>query len=241
MFQASAPTPECMIRIRAKICGLTNEDDARAAIAAGADALGFNFWPGSKRFLEPADAIAWIGRLPLGVIRVAVMVNPNFTDALRILETPGIDVLQLHGNESPEFCARLMAAGHRLIKAIRVRDKKSLVDALQYPIELPLLLDAYRAGEPGGTGQTLDWALAASFVHDHPRGRVLLSGGLTPENVTDAVRRVRPFGVDVASGVEIPDQPRRKDPSRLRAFLDAIPWSNLSPEAGTGEISPGPY
>ena len=116
-----------MIRIRAKICGLTNEADARAALAAGADALGFNFWPGSKRFVEPAEALPWIAALPARVTRVAVMVDPDFSTALRGLETPGIDALQLHGDETPEFCARLAAAGHRLIKAIRVHGDASLV------------------------------------------------------------------------------------------------------------------
>lgn len=241
MFGGRTPAAACMNRIRAKICGLTNADDARTAIDAGADALGFNFWTGSRRFVEPADSLPWIVALPAGVTRVAVMVDPDFSHALRIGESPGIDALQLHGNETPDFCARLVGAGHRLIKAIRVRDDASLVDALRFPTEIPLLLDAYKTGEPGGTGTTLDWTLAAAFVQDHPDRRILLSGGLTPENVTDAARRVRPFGVDVASGVELTGQPRRKDPSRLRAFLTAIRGLNLGVGGGPGENSPGFY
>lgn len=230
-----------MNRIRTKICGLTNDVDARASIAAGADALGFNFWPGSKRFVAPTDALPWIAALPAGVTRVAVMVDPDFSDVTRAFEQPGIDALQLHGDEPPEFCARLAAAGHRLIKAIRVRDGNSLLAALRYPGEIPLLLDAYRAGEPGGTGTTMDWRLAADFVRDHPNRRIILSGGLTPENVSNAARRVRPFGVDVASGVETPGQPRRKDLSRLRAFLVAIQSLNSDPSAQKNENSPGFY
>ena len=241
MFVGWTPAARRMIRIRAKICGLTNEADARAALAAGADALGFNFWPGSKRFVEPAEALPWIAALPARVTRVAVMVDPDFSTALRGLQTPGIDALQLHGDETPEFCARLAAAGHRLIKAIRVHGEASLVDALRYPVDLPLLLDAYRPGEPGGTGTTIDWTLATAFVRDHADRRVLLSGGLTPENVSNAAQRVRPFGVDVASGVEVPGQPRRKDLSRMRAFLDAIRRLNLAPAARISGNSPGLY
>lgn len=211
-----------MTRIRVKICGLTNDEDARAALAAGADALGFNFWPGSKRFVDPVSAFPWISSLPAGVIRIAVAVNPDFATARGWLETPGIDALQLHGDETPEFCAQLRGAGHRIIKAIRVRDDAALRDALRYAKEIPLLLDTFRPGEPGGTGETMDWNLAADFGRNHPERRVILAGGLIPGNVTDAVRRVRPFGVDVAGGVEIPNSPRRKDPSRMRAFMDAI-------------------
>ncbi len=230
-----------MNRIRVKICGLTNDADARAAIAAGADALGFNFWPGSKRFVAPTEALPWIALLPAGVTRVAVMVDPDFIDAVSACETPGIDALQLHGDETPDFCARLAAADHRLIKAIRVRDGNSLLAALRYPSEIPLLLDAYRAGEPGGTGTTIDWLLAADFVRDHPDRRIILSGGLTPENVSNAARRVRPFGVDVASGVETLGQPRRTDLSRLRAFLEVIQRLNSDPSAHKSENSPGLY
>ncbi len=241
MFVGRTPAAVRMNRIRVKICGLTNAADALAAIDGGADALGFNFWPGSKRFVESADSLPWIVALPAAVTRVAVMVDPDFSAALRVLESPGIDALQLHGNETPEFCVRLVAAGHRIIKAIRVRDEESLTQALRFPIEIPLLLDAYKTGEPGGTGTTLDWRLATDFVRDHPDRRVLLSGGLTPENVTDAARRVRPFAMDVASGVEVPGQPRRKDPSRLRAFLTAIQTANSDAHPDRGENSPGLY
>lgn len=230
-----------MIQFHAKICGLTNPDDARAAIGAGADALGFNFWPGSKRYLEPVGALPWIAALPAGVTRVAVLVDPEFADALRLAETPGIDALQLHGAETPEFCARLSGAGHRLLKAVRGQDPAALRAALRFPPEIPLLLDADQPGEPGGTGSTIDWDAAASFVRDHPERPIFLAGGLTPENVTNAIRRVRPFGVDVATGVEIPGQPRRKDPSRLRAFLEAIRTLESELNRGPGENSLTPY
>ncbi len=133
MFGRKAPVIAGMTRIRVKICGLTNEDDARAALAAGADALGFNFWPGSKRFVPPAEAAAWIARLPADATRVAVAVDPTMEDALRWLEMPGIDALQLHGVETPEFCARLVATGHRVIKATRLENAAALAEALNFP------------------------------------------------------------------------------------------------------------
>jgi phosphoribosylanthranilate isomerase len=223
-----------MSRIRVKICGLTNEEDARAAIASGADALGFNFWPGSPRFVTPDDAAGWIARLPATVTRVAVAVNPSSEEAIRWLATPGIDALQLHGAETPEFCARLVAAGHRIIKAIRLENADSLAGALDFPASIPLLLDAYRAGQPGGTGATIDWEMAARFVSAQPERRIILAGGLYSGNVTDAVRRVRPFGVDVASGVETPGSPRRKDLSRLSAFFSALPTPEVGPKSAQG-------
>ncbi len=211
-----------MSSLRVKICGLTNEADALAAITAGADALGFNFWPGSKRFLPPDSGLEWIARLPTGVTRVAVAVDPTFDEAVRWLQMPGIDALQLHGAESPEFCLRLVAGGHRVIKAIRLEDAGALALAQSFPISIPLLLDAFHADEPGGTGMVADWELAAELVATHPQRRILLAGGLNAANVTDAVRRVRPFGIDVASGVESPGSPRRKDLSRLRDFFSAL-------------------
>jgi phosphoribosylanthranilate isomerase len=211
-----------MSRLRVKICGLTNEADALAAIAAGADALGFNFWPGSKRFLPPDSALAWIARLPSSATRVAVAVDPTFDEAVRWLQMPGIDAVQLHGAETPEFCARLVAGGHRVIKAIRLENAGALALAQSFPNSIPLLLDAFHAHEPGGTGVVADLELAAELVSAHPERRIFLAGGLNAANVTDAVRRVRPFGVDVAGGVEFPGSPRRKDLSRLRDFFSAL-------------------
>jgi phosphoribosylanthranilate isomerase len=226
-----------MTRLRVKICGLTNEPDARAAIDAGADALGFNFWPGSKRYVPPDSALEWIARLPNDVTRVAVAVDPALEQAVAWLETPGIDALQLHGSETPEFCAQLLSKGYRLIKAIRVmKNEAALAEALRFPESIPLLLDAFRDGEPGGTGETIDWEVAAKFVSRHPERRIVLAGGLTPGNVTDAIQRVRPFAVDVASGVESPGLHGRKDLSRLQAFFSAVAateWgSNPSSQAG---------
>jgi phosphoribosylanthranilate isomerase len=219
-----------MSRLRVKICGLTNEADARAAIAAGADALGFNFWPGSKRYLPPDPAFDWIARLPTSATRVAVAVNPPFDEAVHWLQMPGIDALQLHGTESPEFCVRLVSGGHRVIKAIRLEDAGALALAQSFPDSIPLLLDAFHGHEPGGTGMVADWELAAKLVSTHPERRILLAGGLNAANVTDAVRRVRPFGVDVASGVESPGSPRRKDLSRLRDFFSAVEAANFAPK-----------
>jgi phosphoribosylanthranilate isomerase len=239
MFGRKAPVIAGMIRTRVKICGLTNEEDARAALAAGADALGFNFWPGSKRYVPPEMAVEWIARLPVDATRVAVAVDPVYADAIRWLETPGIDALQLHGAETPEFCARLVASGHRIIKAVRLENADTLTEALRFPGSIPLLLDAFCAGAPGGTGETVDWDLAANFVSTHPERRIILAGGLHSGNVTDAVRRVRPFGVDVASGVESPGFPRRKDLSRLSAFIDALLASDRALDPACLPVSRG--
>ena len=230
MFAAIAPADTDMSRIRVKICGLTNESDARAAIDAGADAVGVNFWPGSKRFVEPDAVAPWVARLPASVTRVVVGVDPTWEQALRWLALPGVDALQLHGDESPEFCSALESHGHRVIKAIRLKSADSLTEAERMSAATPLLLDSFSPDQPGGTGRTADWALAAEFVHAHPDRRVILAGGLTAENVTAAIERVQPFAVDVAGGVEYSESPRRKDLSRLTSFMRAV--SGVKPEWG---------
>src|SRR5882757_1796556 len=133
-----------MTDTRVKICGLTNEQDARAAIEAGADALGFNFWPGSKRYMPPDSVADWIARLPANVTRVAVAIDPGLEQAVQWLEMPGLDALQLHGAESPEFCGQLLSRGYRVIKAIRVKNDSALEEALGFSASIPLLLDAFR-------------------------------------------------------------------------------------------------
>lgn len=201
-------------RLRVKICGITNAADAAMAVAAGADALGFNLFPGSKRFVDPLDA-AWIRNVP--VLRVAVLVNPTIGDLSRVRGAKLFEAVQFHGDESPEFCA---SAGMDWIRAVRVAGPESLADALRY--DTPgLLLDAHVDSAYGGTGRMVDPALAAEFVRAHPERRVVLAGGLRPDNVAAAVRAVRPVGVDVASGVERDDDPRRKDPEKVRAFIAA--------------------
>ncbi len=205
--------------VRVKVCGLVCEEDALAAIAAGADALGFNTWPGSKRYLDLEAAAPWIARLPPFVTRVAVTVNEPLARLRELARLPFLDLLQLHGDETPAVCQELQRSGTRFVKAVGVRDAESLLDASAYSTP-HLLLDAYAPGEFGGTGRQMEWPLAASFVRENPELHVTLSGGLTPANVAEAVRAVRPFAVDVASGVE--EVPGRKNAQKMRDFIAAV-------------------
>ena len=202
--------------LRIKICGLTTPQDALAAIEFGADALGFNFFPGSKRFVG-SDA-PWIGDLPGSVEKLAVMVNPSFEEARSIACMAGISALQLHGAETPEFCRRLREAGIRFEKALPVASRDSLTKVPDFSTDT-VLLDSSLAGEFGGSGRTFPWQIARSFVATHPDLRVVLAGGLTPGNVAAAVAAVRPFGIDVTTGVEA--SPGHKDYARMQAFISA--------------------
>jgi phosphoribosylanthranilate isomerase len=199
-----------------KICGITNPADAEAAIAAGADALGFNFWPGSERYLEPAEAAEWIADLPDTITRVAVLVNPTPAHAKEIAAIDGIDLLQLHGAESPEFCLSLAEAQVALWKAVPMTG---------WDMPLPdfhtnrLLLDTVAGRRFGGTGAPFRWSWARDLIMANPAREFILAGGLSPENVVEAIGQARPFGVDVASGVEA--RPRRKDIYRVRDFITA--------------------
>lgn len=204
--------------LRVKICGLTTPQDAAAAIDLGADALGFNFFPGSRRYLRMETAGDWIAALPDNVEKVAILVNPTLDEAMGTAAAPGITVLQLHGTETPEFCRRLTEEGIRFEKAIPVTGADSLANVPDF-FTSTVLLDSGGAGEFGGSGRTFPWEIARDFVQAHPRLRVILAGGLTPENVVHAVAVVRPFGVDVTSGVE--SSPGRKDFGRMRAFIAA--------------------
>ncbi|MEI7958645.1 MAG: phosphoribosylanthranilate isomerase [Verrucomicrobiota bacterium] len=204
-------------RVRVKICGITTPHDAEAAIDAGADALGFNGFSGSKRFLDLAAASSWMAALPPFVTRVAVLVNPSLADAQAVLALPGVDRLQFHGDETPEFCQPF--AGRGFIKALAAKDRAALLRAGQYGTA-SILIDAFVPGAYGGTGSLIDLELAAAFVRENPGLRVLLSGGLTPDNVAAAVRAVRPHAVDVASGVE--SHSCKKDPVRMRDFITAV-------------------
>jgi phosphoribosylanthranilate isomerase len=202
--------------LRVKICGLTTPQDAAAAIEFGADALGFNFYSGSKRYLRMEAAGEWIAALPGHVEKVAILVNPSWDEARAAAATGGITALQLHGAETPGFCRRLMEEGIRFEKALPVTGPDSLANVPDF-FTPTVLLDSGGAGEFGGSGQTFPWKIARDFVLAHPHLNVILAGGLTPENVAEAVAVVRPFGVDVTSGVE--SAPGRKDHSRLRDFI----------------------
>lgn len=196
---------------RVKICGITSGEDAAAAVEAGADALGFVFVPGTPRCLNPEVAERIVGVLPPFVTPVGVFVNQSEAEIRRAAEESGVRVLQLHGDEPPELCARLPLP---VVKAVRVGAALPL-DALRaYPVAA-FLLDAPSAGH-GGSGATFDWSLAEGVAG---LGPLILAGGLTPENVAAAVRRVRPYAVDVASGVE--SAPGVKEVSKMARFIAA--------------------
>ena len=199
-----------------KICGITNRDDALAAIACGADALGFNLFPGSKRHIILDEHAAWIRALPPFITRVAVLVNAPLDEARRIAAHPAIDLVQLHGDEDAAFGRAL---GRPFIKALRVSGRETLAAAADCGTP-HVLLDAYVPGEFGGTGALADLDLAAELVRTRPELHVILAGGLCAENVAAAIARVRPSAVDVASGVET--EPRRKDAEKMRAFCAAV-------------------
>jgi len=199
---------------RIKICGITNLADAQLAVELGANALGFIFYRQSKRYVAPALAAEICAALPPFVAKVGVFVNESEVDIRKTLNDCRLDVVQLHGEESPEFCQRFPV---KVIKAIRVRSEDSLRAATDYDVDA-LLLDTYTTEQHGGTGQKFDWTLARQ-AKTMLRVPIVLSGGLTPENVGDAMRQVEPFAVDVASGVEA--EPGRKDLEKLRRFFKA--------------------
>lgn len=205
--------------MRVKICGLTNEADARAAVSYGADALGFNLFPGSPRCVDLDREAAWISVLPPFVTRVAVLVNVPPAEARRVAEHPAIDLVQFHGDEDEAYCAEFAGLGRPFVKALRVLDAASVERADRFSTP-HVLLDAHATYAYGGTGLRLDPGLAAEVVRRFPALQIVLAGGLRPENVADAVRAVRPYAVDVASGVE--STPGRKDQEKMGAFLAAV-------------------
>jgi phosphoribosylanthranilate isomerase len=200
------------VPVRVKICGITRAEDALAAVRLGADALGFNFWPGSKRFIAPARAREIIRALPPVVTTFGVFVDPSHEEAASAAALSGIQVIQLHGDEPATLCRSFQLP---VVKALRVAGPESLAGLDAYPGVRGFLLDAASPGY-GGSGQVFDWALARQAA---ARATVLLAGGLTPANVADAVRAVRPFAVDVASGVE--SSPGVKDHALLARFIAA--------------------
>jgi phosphoribosylanthranilate isomerase len=205
-------------RVGVKICGVTDPADASAIVAAGADAIGVNFWPGSKRFVHPDAAGPWLRDLAGRADRVAVLVNPDRASIERLAADGFIDAVQLHGDESPEFCRAVARAGlgFEVVKAVRVRGEEDIAGLDRFGAAA-VLLDAHHAGAYGGTGLTFDWALAAKAVTANPDLPVVLAGGLTPANVAQAVAEARPAAVDVAGGVE--SAPGIKDLAAVREFL----------------------
>jgi phosphoribosylanthranilate isomerase len=202
---------------RIKFCGITNLDDAARAVTAGAWAIGLIFWPRSPRRCEPAAAVEIAAAVKRRVEVAGVFVNATLDHVAETAEAVGLTMLQLHGDEGPAYCAEAARrTGAKVIKAVRVRSGADVQALSSFHTDYHLL-DSYTAGVPGGTGETFAWEIARTH-----RGRtpVILSGGLTPDNVADAIDAVHPFAVDVASGTEA--SPGIKDPEKLRAFADAV-------------------
>lgn len=195
---------------RVKICGITNLEDARHAAACGADALGFVFYSGSTRCIEPEQARRIIAELPPFITMVGLFVNELPARIRELVDYCGLDAVQLHGDEEPQQCSYPPC---RVIKALRLRD--SMDDEMYSAYQVSsLLLDAYVPDKYGGTGKRCDWDLAARIALEY---RIILAGGLTPANVAEAVCQVRPYGVDVSSGVE--KLPGKKDPEKVAMFI----------------------
>ena len=201
-----------MTTTKIKICGITNLEDAHLAVELGADALGFIFYRKSPRRIGVREAANICNALPPFVARVGVFVDELEYEIEKALNECLLTALQFHGDEPPGFCQKFPA---KSIKAIRVREQASLALASEYDVDA-LLLDTYTDSEQGGTGKTFDWALAIQAKEIGPP--IILSGGLSPDNVQQAVRTVRPYAVDVASGVE--REPGKKDAEKLRRFFD---------------------
>lgn len=207
-----------VMNVRVKICGITQPEDAVAAVDAGADALGFVFVPGTPRYVTTEQAAAVVRVLPPFVSKVGLFVDASLDEIRDTVRAVGLDTVQLHGAETPQFCAALQGVAVRL-KAFRVRGPETLGDVYRYEgTAEAYLLDAYVPGVAGGTGATFDWELA---VAARELGRpLILAGGLTPETAADAVRQVRPYAVDVSSGVE--RAPGRKDPDKVCRFVREV-------------------
>lgn len=197
-----------------KICGITRPDDADAAVEAGAGALGFVFWPKSPRFVDPYRARAIVSRLPAFVVPVGVFVNQPVAYVSAVAALVGLGAVQLHGDEDPAYLAGIRRP---VIKAVAIGDGAESDRLDRWSPQTTLLLDVHDPVARGGTGRTIDWTAAAAIAR---RRRSLLAGGLTPDNVAEAIVRVQPFGIDVSSGVE--RSAGVKDHARIRALFEAV-------------------
>ena len=198
-----------------KICGITNVDDALAAVAAGADALGFNFYKPSPRYVTPQNAREIIARLPLSVLTVGVFVNEESPEAVRgIANEAGVTALQLHGDESPEYCHEL-ASERYVIKTFAVANDLAIELVQAYKVEA-IMLDTKHNSLRGGTGRVFDWSVAQEVNEFVPK--LFLAGGLSPDNIEEAIATVRPYAIDACSALE--DEPGKKNHERMRAFVE---------------------
>ena len=208
--------------MQVKICGITNAEDAIAAVEAGADALGFVCYRKSPRYVEPDIIKRIVASLPPFVLPVGVFVNEELKTVRDLMDSCGLALAQLHGDEAAPYCEAL---GRPVLRALRVRDRAALLQMAEYRGRAGVrgfVVDAFSAGAHGGTGQVADWSLAEEVARAAP---TLLAGGLTPANVAEAVRQVRPYGVDVSSGVEA--GPGKKDHDKVRAFIRAAKLVSL--------------
>ena len=202
-----------MMSVKVKICGITNYDDAVAAVELGADIIGFNFYSKSPRYITPDDAAELISRLPAFINTAGIFVNETFAHIRKIVNHCQLDWIQLHGDEDPRFCKKFLSLNVKLIKALRVKDSADIKKAEKFFTDA-ILLDAYRPEKYGGTGHTFDWNIIGTIEK-----RVFLAGGINPENVVDAVK-LGVYGIDACSGIEA--KPGKKDHDKMKKLFDNI-------------------
>ena len=210
-----------------KICGITSLEDAEAAVLAGTDAIGFIFYPGSPRYVTPDRAREISGKLPERICRVGVFVDHDAEGVRRIAQSCGLDFIQLHGNESPEYCRPFPPSV--LIKALSIQREEDLAFLQDYPVRA-ILVDAHDPTLPGGTGKTCDWNLARKAGESR---RLILSGGLNPQNILQAIEAVCPLAVDIGSGVEA--RPGKKDPGKIKELMAAVRSFQDTRRSSSGE------
>jgi phosphoribosylanthranilate isomerase len=203
-----------MQRTRIKICGITRPEDAKAVVDAGADAIGLVFYPPSPRAVSIQQAQEVVADVPAFVTVTALFVNPSVEEVQSVLDGVRIDLIQFHGDEDDDFCRQF---GHPYIKALRVRQASDVVAlCLRFPSALAVLLDSYKPGVPGGTGETFDWSL----VPETPPKPIILAGGLDPDNINHAIDVVHPFALDVSGGVEAAKG--IKDHGKITKFVNEV-------------------
>ncbi|MBW8002710.1 MAG: phosphoribosylanthranilate isomerase [Planctomycetes bacterium] len=202
-----------MLIVKVKICGITNYEDAIAAVNMGADLIGFNFYEGSPRYIEPAKAAEIINRLPAFIDVAGVFVNSSYEHIRGIMDLCQLGWVQLHGDEEPEFCDIFLSLPVKVMKALRIKGESDIERADEYFTDA-ILLDAFEKGKYGGTGKTFDWNIIG-----HIEKRVFLAGGITPENATQAIAP-GVYGIDVCSGIE--SEPGKKDHEKMQALFKNI-------------------
>ena len=205
---------------RIKICGITNLDDGLEAIAAGVDALGFVFVPNTPRYITPSQAKLVIKQLPPFITNVGLFVDSEIDEIEDIVNHCKLDAVQLHGNESPEMCSQI-SLQTKVIKSFHVKKELQVLrnEIANYRVDA-YLLDTFIKGKAGGTGQTFDWRIAEGLSQ-----RIILAGGLTPDNIGTAIAQLQPYGVDVSSGVE--KSPGKKDTNKIYSFVRQVRKANL--------------